>query len=65
MKYTFSNRFIFDLFTFIFLSVCSVQGYIVEGWILVLHTFENHVHNEKTQYGLIVNGVTRAEWILH
>ncbi len=31
MKHTFLNRFIFDSFTFIFLSVCSVQGYTVEG----------------------------------
>ncbi len=32
MKYKFSNRFIFDLFTFIFLSVCSVHGYMVEDF---------------------------------
>ncbi len=31
MKYTFSNRFIFNLLTYIFLSVCSVQGFMVEG----------------------------------
>ncbi len=46
MKYTFLNRFIFDLFTFIFLSVCSVRGYMVEArYRLPFRLYGNFVQN--------------------
>ncbi len=48
MKYTFLNRFIFNLFTFIFLIVCSVQGYMVESTNVRINTIWTPITNDSS-----------------